>query len=621
MLDTIANSPDVTAAAANVTVTSNDLEEAIKSASTAYVSARDNAANAAATVYYIWFHACSAYASTENKQWYDQQFTKRRDEINSLNADLDTKKKREEEDNKKKIKELHERKRKTNDPDRIEEVEKQITAQQKASKERLRALADQRKVKLEARADAVEFTEITKFVLELDRPKQSSQVNRFATVVKWIDTKYAREGQPSIEVIAKRILDEGGFDDVYDQQRDSNGTSPKTKAAANTAASSKDGHDEVRQAVVDHFRNVVAGAGALATLPLQQTREQDSLVALIGRVDDNGVTVISEVGMPAEKVLDLCVAHGDQTLLPGDAGCEFIATALAAGKLVEEGNRISKGGDTKEITRELSMLANTDGSRLVISALNTPVSVVVHATPKQVASGLLPRPGWWKLVHEEVAALEKRLEDGVARKMVKLRVDETLREVGANLLPSPFAWETHGGPPATKGNAAATLVHPWLAMSPRELTPLDIEGFSPLGTVTLMREDLLALAKGRIANWLNHNTKAAGDKKSALATVTISRSEVKVESIEEPDVVPCQGNIRGTVSLKFRPRMLAKAIAALAKLDTADVQLSPDLRGALRMSFEDAHGSYSIFLPACDEDGALEKARFCQIAVPETDGN
>lgn len=621
MLDTITTSAGPDNAPTMLAVTSTDLEDAIKKASTAYRSARENAAEAAATVYYIWFHACSVHASTENKRWYDTQFNKRRDEINSWNADLDTKKEKEEQDNKKKVKELHERKRKTNDPDRIKEVEKQITAQQEASKKRLRALADQRKVKLEARADAVDYTEITKFVLELDKPKQSSQVNRFATVVKWIATKYAEEGRPSIEAIAKCILDESGFDNVYVLQQAIDGKPPKTKAAANTAASSKGDDDEARRAVVEHFRNVVAGAGALATLPLRQTREQNSLVALIGRVGKDGVTVISEVGMPAEKVLDLCVAHGDQTLLPGDAGCEFLATALAAGKLVEEGNRISKGGDTKEITRELSMLANTDGARLVISALNTPVAVVVHATPKLAASGLLPRPGWWKLVHEEVAALEQRLEDGVARKMVTLRADDTPREVTDKLLPSPFAWKTTVGPLAPKGNAAATFVHPWLAMSPRELTPLDIEGFSAAGTVTLSREDLMLLAKGKIANWLTNNTKGAAEKKSALATVTISRSMLKVESVEEPDLVPCGGNMRGTVSLKFRPRVLAKAIATLAELGTGDVQLSPDLRGALRMGFEDVHGSYDIYLPACDDDGAFQTARFCEIAVPDTDGD
>ena len=86
-------------------------------------------------------------------------------------------------------------------------------------------------------------------------------------------------------------------------------------------------------------------------------------------------------------------------------------------------------------------------------------------------------------------------------------------------------------------------------------------------------------------------------------------------------MVPCDGSMKGTVSLKFRPRMLAKAIARLAGLDVGGIQLSPDPRGALRMRFEDAHGTYDIFLPACDEDGALERARFCEIAVPETDGD
>lgn len=602
-------------------VTSTDLESAIKSASTAYVSARDNAANAAATVYYIWFHACSKEANAQNKQWYEGKRNARLAEINAWNAKLDKEKVKEEGDNRKQVTALRGLKRGINDLDRIKELDHQIEAQQGASKNRLRELTGKRKVSLETRADAAEFTEITKLVLELDSPKQSSQVNRFATVVKWIATRYAKEAQLSVEMIAKHILDEGGFDSVYDQQRAIDGKSPKTKAAANPTAGSTGGDEEARQAVVEHFRNVVASASALATLPLQQLREPNSLVALIGRVGEDGVTVISEVGMPVEKLLDLCVAQRDQTLLPGDAGCEFLATALVAGKLVEEGKRVMKGGETKEITRELSMLANTDGSRLVISAVNTPVSVVVHATPKRAAGDLLPRPGWWKLDHADVGRLEQRLEDGFARKMVTLRVDDTPREVGANLLPSPFAWETTSSPLAAKGTAAATLLHPWLAMSPREVTPLDIDGFSPSGTVTLTREDLLALSKGRISNWLANNTKGAGDKKSARATVTISRSELSVESVEVADVVPCGGSMKGTVTLNFRPPMLAKAIATLAGLDVDGVQLSPDPRGALRMRFEDAHGTYDIFLPACDEDGALEKARFCEIAVPETDGD
>lgn len=600
---------------AMLAVTSADLQTAIKSASTAYVSARDNAANAAATVYYIWLHTCSEHASAPNKQWYLEQFDKRRDEINSWNADLDTKKKREEEDNKKKVKELQERKRKTNDPDRTKEVEKEITAQQEASKERLRALADQRKVKLEARATAADYTAITKFVLELDKPKQSSQVNRFATVVKWIATKYAGEGRPSIEVIAKRILDEGGFDNVYDLQSKANGKGTK-RTNADTENNKPKGDDpEARQAAVDHFRKVVDTADGLATLPFHRKREPDSLVALIGRVGKDGVTVISEVSMPVERVLDLCVDHRDQTLLPGDAGCEFVATALAAGALVEDGK-------TTQVTRELSMLANSDSRRLVISALNTDVSVVVRATPKATACELMPQPGFWKLDRDEVKQLGTRLEHAVVRKMVTLSADNTARTVGDRLLTSAFAWKTTSGPLATKGDPAAVCEHRWLAMSPHEATPLDIEGFFPAGTVTLSRAELLRLVAGKIGNWTTcKSPKAAGEKKPALAEVTISRSVLKVRSAQGEDEVSVSGSIRGAVSLMFRPRMLADAIAKLAELCTGDVQLSPDQRGALGMGFEDAHGSYDIFLPACDDDGALKTVRFANIIVPETDGD
>lgn len=39
----------------------------------------------------------------------------------------------------------------------------------------------------------------------------------------------------------------------------------------------------------------------------------------------------------------------------------------------------------------------------------------------------------------------------------------------------------------------------------------------------------------------------------------------------------------------------------------------------MRFAFEDAHGRYSVFVPACDEKGVMQTARFHPIRVPHRD--
>ena len=620
MLDTITNHAEAAATVAG-NITDADLEAAMKQASTAYSSARQNAATSAATVYYVWFHTCSKHAAQTNKLWYAEKSGKRSTEISTWNADLNAQKAAEEADNKSRLAKLREEKRKANSAARHNDFDAQIKAESDASKERLRALTAQRKVKLETRDGAAPFTEITKVVLALHQPKQGSQVNRFATVVKWIAVEFEQELRPNIAAIAERLLDKGGFDEVYSLQQkvDGKGGGVETKPLGGEDTSARE--DGLRGAVVDHFRTVVASASGLGTLAFSHQRTQGSLVALIGRVGTDGVTVISEIGMPVEDVLDLCVQKQERKLLPGDAGCEFIAKVFAMGDLVTEGKRPAKDGDASDCTRELSMLVTDDERRLVISARNADVSVVVHATPKVGADGLLPKPGYWQLDRAEVNALKTRLADGVVRKMVSLRADETERTIGENMLTSEFAWASKSGPLAAKGDPAATLSHPWLAMSPYDMVPLDIDGFAPLGTVTLARDELMKLANGHIAGW--KSGKAAGkasDKQTANATAGFTNSTVSVTCVQGTDMVPCTGSMKGTVSLTFRPRMLATALAKIAELCGGTVDLSPDDRGALRIAFEDDHGRYAVFVPACDKDNALDKTRFRAIRVPEADG-
>jgi hypothetical protein len=254
----------------------------------------------------------------------------------------------------------------------------------------------------------------------------------------------------------------------------------------------------------------------------------------------------------------------------------------------------------------------------VISAVNDDVSVVVHAVPREAVIGLLPRPGFWKLDHSEVAKLTERLQDGVARKMVVLQADETERMVGDKLLPSEFAWQSTSGPLATRGDPTATLTHPWLAMSPAATTPVDIDGFTALGTATLARGELMRLAEGHIGNWKAEKGASKTDgKKAAHAKLKFTKSTIAIECTQGSDEATSSGSINGSVQQTFHPRTLARVIAKMAELATGSIELSPDDRGALRVAFEDAYGHYAVYVPGYDQNGALDKARFRKIRVPD----
>ena len=616
------NTTALTSTVAKSVVTKIELVAAMGKADTAYKSSRENAATAAATVYYVWFHSASSYAAPQNAAWFDGEVAKRQAEIEAHNADLDALKKQDEKELKKKLKPLLDNKTKANDPMSIAGYEREMQALKNESNAHRKDLTAKRMVKLESRSDATKWTFITKFVLRLHDPKQASQVSRFATVVKWIAAKFPLPAAPDIAAIAKTILDDGGFETVYDLQRaiDGKTTDGKETDSTDSSVAHADGDSAAKEAVTAHLRQAISAADGLGVIKLEREHAQNSFVALIGRVGPDGITIVSDIGMPVADLLHLCVQH-DTNLLPGDAASEFVATALAAGELVEESKRLGKDGATVEVTRELTILSDINGATLIVSPLNTEVSIVVHAEPKgPAASALLSKHGNWRLHHPDLAKLTERLSNDIERKLMTTTPNEEKREVGENSLTSELAWVSTNGLLPAKGDAAATVGHAWLSMSPYEPTPLDIEGFTPLGCVDLSRDELTKLVQGRIGKWATEKQGSKIDGKlAAFPTVVISKSEIKVGTTQGHDVAMCTGYVKKKFERKFRPRMLAKLLHKLADLGADTYKFEPDDRGVLRASFENKHGRYSIYLPACDKDGALEKARFCQIRVADED--
>lgn len=473
-------------------------------------------------------------------------------------------------------------------------------------------------MKIEVREGAAPFTDITKFVLKLHEPTQASQVHRFATVVNWLSSQFKDDPNCNIGNMADAILDAGGFEDVYDLQRGSDAKTLTNAASQNNGTKADD--TVTRTAVIDYFSDVASKADGIAVPDIAAELVGDGLYTLIARKDANGMTVISEFAVPTEEALRLCVQYNDNKLLPGDARAEFAATALLAGELIEEGKRTVKGGESVVVCRALTLLAEPDASTMIVSAANAEASVVVRATPKLAASTLFAEHGLWQMHQPDFKNLQERLSDAEERKMVTLEANEDEREIGEDLLLSKLAWITTNGPLKNKGDENGVATHAWLPMWSSNPAPLDVEGFAPAGTVTVTRDELHKLAKGKIGAWsiTKEDSKVVNKLKNRVEMV-VSKSTVTISTHAGDDKVVCNGQMKGTAKLFFRPRMLSKLITKLAEMKVGDIKLSPDVRGALCVSFENDHGFYEVYMPSCNEDGHLLTTRFHKIRVADAD--
>lgn len=603
-------------------VSIQDLNNAITAADTAYVSSRTNAATAAATVFYVWTHTCSELALQQNKGWYDAELARIKADIEAHNKKLDAQKKDEEKQYKAAVKKYKDDNPSPNSKEAKEKYNADLEDLKKTYEVSKKVLTDQRMVKVEARADAAPFTEITKFVLKLHGPTQASQVNRFATVVQWLSKHVLPENILSITAMANHILANEGFDAVYEAQRAEDAKLTKGSiTATNNSTVTEPANAGPSEAVLMHFRKMVEDAEGVNVPELDETLADDGLITLIARKNGDGLAIISKLAIPTEEVLRLCVDYKDNKLLPGDARAEFVATALAVGELVEEGTRPAKDGDTVKIQRICSMVVEDAETTLVVSALGTDLSIVVHAKPNDTLMDLFPQHGYWTLDPATAGKpLQARLANAAERKMVALHADTAQREVGENCLLSNLAWISTDGPMQTKGDTNAVQVHSWLPMSPFAETPVDVDAFSSSGTLTVTQGELDKLIKGHIGKWASVKADSKTANKAAnKATVKFSKSKITVTTNGGNDVALCSGSMKTTTILHFRPRTLSKVIKKLAALNVRDVTFAPDERGALQVTFEDDYGSYAIYVPSCKEDGTALTARFAKIRVPQED--
>lgn len=600
----------------NGAISRDTLSSAVALAEKAFSNAREHGAFAAANAYFVWLHSCSSIANEDHTLWFNDEYAKRSAAITAHNEQLDRKKNRIKAEEAKTVKGLKEKLRAANDPDSKKAFENKIESVRKEAADQRRGLTAERKLSLESREDANDFTTIVKFVLKADNPKQSASVSRYAKVLTWIQDKCGLHAELTVEAIAEVVLEAGGIEAVYDLQKGAEDAATTTDADEKQPAVAAEADVPVA-AIAEHFREMVQAATPLASINEEGAGElathanEGELMLLVVRNSAGRMNIISELKVDMEELLDLCVKHNDQRLLTSDAASEFIWAALAAGDLVEEGKR---NGDGQTAVRTLSIVADGTNTKLVVSPLHASVGVVVHAVPNTRVDLGMPA-GHSFLYHEHLEPLRQRLANPVARKMMTIHATATRREVGENLLASDYAWVSTQKPLLTAAGGKASLAHAWLPMSPHEASPLDIDGFTPAGKFSVQRDDLVSLFDDSFKAWKDDKATRVEVKPTALVKVVYGKATLTLSTTNNKYELPCKGSNSLNISQHCRARLLANVVSLLLDLHVENVTLWPDPRGALRVGFTTDYGSYSIYLPMPDEKGVLATARFAPMNV------
>lgn len=601
-------------------ISQDDLSQAVTSAAKAFGTASHNSAHAAANIYYVWLHANSPVAKEENIIWYTTQYEKREAEIAAYNAGLNEQKKKITAAEKKEVAALEKERRKVNDPDTVKAIEAKIEAVRAEAGKWRKDLGAQRKLSLNTRDGANDFSTVVKFVLRADSPKQGAYISRYAKVLTWLKAKCGLDAELTVDAIAAVVREAGGIEAIYDMQKNDGGGPAPDGDDENPQESSK--NEVSNEAITDYFHSKVADAAPMAEINAASITglgqggngENDDLVLLVARKGANSIAIITELAVGTEELLALCVKHHDQRLLATDAATEFVWAALAAGALVDDDTLY--GGD-KNAVPSLSIVTDDGGAKLVVSSRNAKLSVVVHAVPKAGVKLALPM-GQYGLYPEHMQPLRQCLQNPTVRKLLVLDERRAEKDVGDDHLRTDYGWRVTQPQLLVNANASSTSMdHAWVSMSPYGENPLNIHGFKPLGQVSVSRGELLRLHTEVLDKWKGGGkTAAVNIKAKALVTLAFGKTTLTVTTTNTKHEIVCTGTTQAMTQY-CRPRQLAELVGILMELNVDAVTLSPDKRGVMRVGFDTPYGSYAIYVPMADQNGKFDDARFEPINVPE----
>ena len=571
-------------------LTTASLDAALASARSAYNNAQDNAADAAARAFIVWFFCKSHLASVEMKAAYNGKRDEKNKEIIANNKDVADlvadAKKRATSTKAWLAQEIV----KVNDPTRKAELEADLAGHDANLLATIAEFRQQRLVKINERENAAPFTEEVKFTLDLVKPSQATQVNRYANAVGWIHDVLYQQGTllatklPDAAEITQRILEKGGVEKVAQAQRES-------RRDADEAID----RSLITEGMAEKVKLTLAAMPPIASASMAVDGDNGDMVTLLARKCGATVEIVNVIHVPEKQFDGLAAKHLDPAQITGDAAAEFVGELLAAAQDIAD-----------------PVLVYRDGGLIIGTFVKMQDGApVVYAEPKALVGEILPKGVEVLLEHEPVKNLRNRLGNAYQRKLVSITVPNDPGVIeGKCPVPAAFAWESVNEKLRAEQRHTAYALHQWTDLQHVTDMPHEVSGFDPNMTVELDRAMLDQLSAGQIKAY---DEDQAATKSTQVLTLIFSGTTLTLKGSKGADIA--QVKIVGQqpkrdCTVTVHPKMLSNVVKMLRGTKAGVFTVAPDTRGAVKFGWETSYGSYAIFVPLCREGRKYETRLF-----------
>jgi hypothetical protein len=550
----------------------DDIVSFISAAKTGYEHAKTGAMQSAAGAYLVYHFAASESATPKMRDWLHEEIAKANSKIDAHNKAINHRRERAKQFKKNTL----------NEEPSADEIAR-LTADAERSSSDWSAL---KHVKIEAREGASKFTSIVKYVFEFKKPSDASLASRYSKVLEYIELhKDELQGRFNINAVVALLTKAGGFEAAIEAVR------------GNTVEET----DVIRASKLAKIMSAVDDAhnGEIVYQPRHEAR---GYVFMIGRASGGKTTVCGELRLDDEEADELMLKIDASVLGPNDPVADFAGRAFSIGELVREGHEgnvtieATKSGAKHKVTRTYTITAPGGSARMVVSARYTDVSTVVHAVPKpHVNIGHVAEGQFAALAVENCASICKQFSDEVHRALLTV-----MPQSGADA--SLVVWSVD----TDLENQRETQTLEWKSLFAETHRPVDMFGYSPDWTIKLTAGELRDVYEKFLFNWIKTKkndqnvTKPIAVKYDGIhLTMGHTAYDIYTHKVASEKGAPAE--------VIMRPRDLVDLIRKIIDLDAGECTLSADSNGMLSASWEDDLGNYTVYLPAVEPRGSLNR--------------
>lgn len=579
----------------------DELTLLIDGANASLRATKDSAKKAAAYVYMVHLRTSSGHA----KKWLADKISDRNKVIDQRNAELKT------------LTELAKNYMagKITDPEHLVNLKPKDAAEKKLQDDEIvklkahAALNEKERsalklMRVEAREGTSPFTEIIKYVFDITSKRELDAVNRYAHALEWIKNKFTDSDPADIDEICAAIENFGGFEAVVQHQR----LLPVelTETEEDRAAISK--------FILSQQKEGLKSVHALGDVALQSEKALGAPILLLGRYVGGKVEIVGDASMTDADIDRAVNNFSGVGAFPVEPETEFVGRVLDLGQIVEEGQEGTEtydgtaAGTKVKSQRVLSLLAELERPRFVVSARDAETGIIVHAFPKG-SEKLVSANQNVTLTSKQLRTVSEMLSNEAKRRLISLSAIADPKTPSGKASESPMAWKAVNVAlvSANRQSEEDGQKIMWTSMANVRERALDVDGFKPNAKFSLPKSEVEAMYTSLFLPWIKTND---GKKNQKFMRCALTPQDV---TFSMPDANEYKAsvsvNVAGAMTVSFRIKDVLALAKKLKDQKVDSFEFSIDDGGLMAVSWADDVGAYAVHVPTVGKDGKLQSRR------------